>query len=312
MGLLTILKKLKEKEKEMRILVIGLDNAGKTTILKRLMGEDVSITTPTFGFNIKTLSYRGYKLNIWDVGGQLMLRSYWRNYFEETDGVLWVVDSTDVERFGDCRKELHSLLTEERLISSTLAILANKQDLDNAVSVQLIHDALQLDQIKGHHWRCFPCSGLTGDNLVEGIDWAEVLLTESIGFDTKKNGPQSCPDWPYPVVKEWMDRWNNSKGNEDVLLFRLALCNDTVVGRKYSVSTKEDLCETFSSFRKMEESRSYAASALKEPQQRTDDDNPRTHEKPEDQQKHQWCRPALKGVPGSRTTAATREQQFAM
>ncbi|CDW54764.1 ADP ribosylation factor protein 2 like [Trichuris trichiura] len=171
MGLLTILKKLKEKEKEMRILVIGLDNAGKTTILKRLMGEDVSITTPTFGFNIKTLAYRGYKLNIWDVGGQLMLRSYWKNYFEETDGVIWVVDSTDVERFENCRKELQSLLVEERLISSTLAILANKQDLNDAVSIQTIHDALQLDKIRGHHWRCFPCSGLTGDNLVEGIDW---------------------------------------------------------------------------------------------------------------------------------------------
>ncbi|KFD66771.1 hypothetical protein M514_06882 [Trichuris suis] len=108
-----------------------------------------------------------------------------------------------------------------------------------------------------------------------------------------------------------MDRWNNSKGNEDVLLFRLALCNDTVVGRKYSVSNKEDLYETFYSFRKMEESRSYAASALKEPQQRTDDDNPRTHEKPEDQQrqKHQYTSGALQGVPGSRTTAMDGGQE---
>ncbi|CDW60076.1 Arf domain containing protein [Trichuris trichiura] len=152
MGLLTILRKLKEKEKEMRILVVGLDNAGKTAILKRLTGEDVSITTPTFSFNIKTLAYRGYTLNIWNVGGQLMLRSYWRNYSEGTHCVIW-------------------LLTEERLISSTLAILANKQDLGDAVSIQTIHAALQLDKIRGNHWLCFPCSGLTLDNLVEGIDW---------------------------------------------------------------------------------------------------------------------------------------------
>uniref|UniRef100_A0A5S6R048 ADP-ribosylation factor-like protein 2 n=1 Tax=Trichuris muris TaxID=70415 RepID=A0A5S6R048_TRIMR len=171
MGLLTILKKLKEKEKEMRILVIGFDNAGKTSMLKRLMGEDFSITAPTFGFNIKTLCYRGYKLNIWDVGGQVMLRSYWRNYFEETDGIFWVVDSTDTERLEDCRKELQSLLSEERLISSTLAVLANKQDLDNATSIKVISDLLHLDQIKDHHWRCFPCSALTGQNVVEAVDW---------------------------------------------------------------------------------------------------------------------------------------------
>ncbi|CDW52757.1 Arf domain containing protein [Trichuris trichiura] len=165
MDLLTILRKLKEKEMEMRILVVGLDNAGKTAILKRLTGEDVSITTPTFGFNIKTLAYRGYTLNIWDVGSQLMLRSYWRNYFEETNCVIWVVDSTYVENL------LRILLTEERLISSTLAILANKQDLGDAVSIQTIHAALQLDKIRGNHWLCFPCSGLILDNLVEGIDW---------------------------------------------------------------------------------------------------------------------------------------------
>ncbi len=70
MGLLTILKKVKQKEKEVRLLMLGLDNAGKTTIVKKFNGEDISTISPTLGFNIKTLEYRGYKLNIWDVGGQ--------------------------------------------------------------------------------------------------------------------------------------------------------------------------------------------------------------------------------------------------
>ena len=82
MGLLTILKKTKEKEKEMRLLILGLDNAGKTTILKKFNGEDIDKISPTLGFNIKTLEYEGYKLNFWDVGGQTTIRSYWRNYFE--------------------------------------------------------------------------------------------------------------------------------------------------------------------------------------------------------------------------------------
>uniref|UniRef100_A0A5F9CZC3 ADP ribosylation factor like GTPase 2 n=1 Tax=Oryctolagus cuniculus TaxID=9986 RepID=A0A5F9CZC3_RABIT len=73
----------------------GLDNAGKTTILKKFNGEDVDTISPTLGFNIKTLEHRGFKLNIWDVGGQKSLRSYWRNYFESTDGLIWVETGSD-------------------------------------------------------------------------------------------------------------------------------------------------------------------------------------------------------------------------
>ncbi len=91
----------------------GLDNAGKTTILKKFNGEDTSTISPTLGFNIKTLEHRGFNLNIWDVGGQKSLRSYWRNYFETTDGLIWVVDSADRRRLDDCRRELHQLLQEE-------------------------------------------------------------------------------------------------------------------------------------------------------------------------------------------------------
>ncbi|XP_011496312.1 PREDICTED: ADP-ribosylation factor-like protein 2 isoform X2 [Ceratosolen solmsi marchali] len=82
MGLLTILKKLKRKEKEMRILMLGLDNAGKTTIVKRLIGDPIDTISPTLGFNIKTLDHNGYKLNVWDVGGQKSLRrTIGRSYF---------------------------------------------------------------------------------------------------------------------------------------------------------------------------------------------------------------------------------------
>ncbi|CAG0915428.1 unnamed protein product [Notodromas monacha] len=115
MVLLTILRKMKQKEKEVRLLMLGLDNAGKTTIVKKFCGEDTSEISPTFGFNIKTLEYKGFRLNIWDVGGQKSLRSYWRNYFETTDGLIWVVDTADIRRLGDCKAELHQLLEEERL-----------------------------------------------------------------------------------------------------------------------------------------------------------------------------------------------------
>ncbi len=98
MGLLKILKKTKQKEKEMRLLILGLDNAGKTTILKKFNGEDIDKISPTLGFNIKTLHYNDYKLNVWDVGGQKTLREYWPNYYENTDALVFVIDSSDDKR----------------------------------------------------------------------------------------------------------------------------------------------------------------------------------------------------------------------
>ena len=121
MGLLTILKKVKQKEREVRILMLGLDNAGKTTVVKKFNGEDIDLIAPTLGFNIKTLEYRGFKLNIWDVGGQTSLRSYWRNYFEQTDGLIWVIDSADRMRLRDCKAELQSLLQQEVRARAALA-----------------------------------------------------------------------------------------------------------------------------------------------------------------------------------------------
>lgn len=171
MGLLSILKKLKEKEKEVRILMLGLDNAGKTTILKKFTGEDVSTISPTLGFNIKTLEHKGFNLNIWDVGGQKSLRSYWRNYFETTDGLIWVVDSADRRRLLDCKQELHQLLQEERLLGATLLVFANKQDLPGALTAEEIKEVLDLDSIKTHHWQILRCSAMTGENLLQGIDW---------------------------------------------------------------------------------------------------------------------------------------------
>jgi ADP-ribosylation factor-like protein 2 len=172
MTLLTILKKNKQKEKEIRLLILGLDNAGKTTILKRINGEDINDISPTLGFNIKTIQHNLYKLNIWDVGGQKSIRSYWKNYFEQTDGLIWVVDSADrADRFEDCKKELQELLKEERLSGASLLIFANKQDLPSAKSLIEIKDLLGLDDAVTHHWNIFDCSAVSGNNLLKGVDW---------------------------------------------------------------------------------------------------------------------------------------------
>ncbi|KAF3033255.1 hypothetical protein E8E12_002970 [Didymella heteroderae] len=170
--MLSILRKARLKDKEMRILMLrGLDNAGKTTIVKKIMNEDVHSVSPTLGFIIKTIEYDGYKLNIWDVGGQKTLRTYWKNYFEKTDTLIWVVDATDRERVGDCRHELAGLLLEERLSGASLLVFKNKSDVPGAMSEDEVREGLGLDAIKTHKWTIMSCSAMTGQNLQEGLQW---------------------------------------------------------------------------------------------------------------------------------------------
>jgi ADP-ribosylation factor-like protein 2 len=169
----TIPVQIKRKEKEVRILILGLDNAGKTTVVKKLCGEPIDKIEPTLGFQIQSLSYASYNLNLWDVGGQKSIRAYWRNYFEQTDGLVWVVDSADVYRLTLCRDELSVILNQERLAGASLLILANKQDVDGALPSERIAEILQLGDARytNRHWKIIPCSAVTGDGLVDGMDW---------------------------------------------------------------------------------------------------------------------------------------------
>ncbi|PKI84498.1 hypothetical protein MVES_001653 [Malassezia vespertilionis] len=183
MGLLTVIQKNKYKDKEVRVLFLGLDNAGKTTTLKHLMNEPIDTVSPTFGFSIKTFMHMG----VGDVGGQRSLRPYWRNYFEKTDAIVWVVDSGDPARLEDCRKELWNLLGEERLAGATVLILANKQDIPGAYTPEMIKKALQLEDIHAHSWRIQAASAVTGTNINEGMDW----LLKDIASRLYYYGPES-------------------------------------------------------------------------------------------------------------------------
>ena len=96
--------------KEVRVLILGLDNAGKTTILYKLQMGEVVTTVPTIGFNVETLEYKSISFTVWDVGGQEKLRPLWRHYFQNTQGLIFVVDSTDRSRMAEAREELHKLI----------------------------------------------------------------------------------------------------------------------------------------------------------------------------------------------------------
>jgi len=114
-------------KKEMRILMVGLDAAGKTTILYKLKLGEIVTTIPTIGFNVETVEYRNISFTVWDVGGQDKIRPLWRHYFQNTQGLIFVVDSNDRDRMHAARDELHRMLNEDELRESVLMVFANKQ-----------------------------------------------------------------------------------------------------------------------------------------------------------------------------------------
>eukprot|EP00126_Sphaerothecum_destruens_P007639 Sdes_comp19926_c0_seq4m12367 len=114
-------------QKELRVLILGLDGAGKTTILYRLQVGEVVSTIPTIGFNVETVQYKNLKFQVWDLGGQTSIRPYWRCYYSNTDAVIYVVDSADRERMSISKTELVSMLEEEELKNALLMVFANKQ-----------------------------------------------------------------------------------------------------------------------------------------------------------------------------------------
>uniref|UniRef100_A0A3Q2WGL7 ADP-ribosylation factor-like protein 3 n=1 Tax=Haplochromis burtoni TaxID=8153 RepID=A0A3Q2WGL7_HAPBU len=165
-GLLSILRRLKQApEQEVRLLLLGLDNAGKTTVLKQLAAEDISHITPTQGFNIKSVQSAGFKLNVWDIGGQRKIRPYWRNYFENTDVLIYVIDSSDRKRFEETSLELAELLEEETLATVPLLIFANKQDLMTAAPASELAESLRLHTIRDRMWQVQACSALTAEGI---------------------------------------------------------------------------------------------------------------------------------------------------
>ena len=178
MGLLSLLKKLKGTDKEARILVLGLDNSGKTTILKRLSDEEISDVTPTQGFNVKSLVQNDVTLNVWDIGGQKTIRPYWRNYLDHTDALVYVVDSSDKKRMEETGTELEQLLCEVKLDDVPILIFANKQDLMSAHTAEEISEGLNLVSIKDRAWNIQPCSAKNGDGLKEGMEWIMSVIND--------------------------------------------------------------------------------------------------------------------------------------
>lgn len=153
-------------------------------------------TIPTIGFNVETVEYKNISFTVWDVGGQDKIRPLWRHYYQNTQGLIFVVDSNDRDRVDAgllsllpppclplsspllyaARDELHRMLNEDELRESILLVFANKQDLPNAMSAAEMTDKLGLHGLRHRQWYIQACCATTGDGLYEGLDWLSATL----------------------------------------------------------------------------------------------------------------------------------------
>ena len=188
-----------------KIIILGIQNAGKTTILYRLSIGQLVKTTPTIGSNVEEISYNNVKLQAWDLGGQESTRSIWDVYFINTDAIIYVVDSHD-ETYDDSKTQFYKLLKNDALKNAVILIYANKQDLPGAKNVGDIIRIYELDTIKNHIWHIQPCSAQTGEGLITGMKW----LSDQLVFKSNNSFPIN------PYIDYEQNNSENNKENQEV------------------------------------------------------------------------------------------------
>ncbi|PAA72295.1 hypothetical protein BOX15_Mlig019960g2 [Macrostomum lignano] len=162
-----------------RVLMLGLDAAGKTTILYKVKLNETVTTIPTIGFNVEEVRpCKGVSFTVWDVGGQERIRALWRHYYQNSEGLLFIVDSADRERFAEARQELLGVLEADEMRRVPVVVVANKQDLPHAVSVSELAGALGLHKLTGRQWHIQGATATTGDGIYESMHELSRLVKE--------------------------------------------------------------------------------------------------------------------------------------
>uniref|UniRef100_A0A0A9WU20 ADP-ribosylation factor 6 n=1 Tax=Lygus hesperus TaxID=30085 RepID=A0A0A9WU20_LYGHE len=157
--------------RDTRIVMLGLDAAGKTTILYRMKMKKTVSTLPTVGFNVENFSYKNVKFTVWDVGGQSKIRPLWRHYYTGTHALIFVVDSSDRDRIEEAKNELQRILNDRELSKAVILVYANKQDVPDAMRPIEIQEKLGLTKVRDKNWHVQPSCAKTGDGLLEGLTW---------------------------------------------------------------------------------------------------------------------------------------------
>ena len=165
--------------RDARILMVGLDAAGKTTIFYKLKLNETVSTIPTIGFNVETVSpCKGVRFTVWDVGGQEKIRPLWRPYFQNTQGLIYVVDSSDLERISEARQELFSVLESPEMEGVPVVVIGNKQDLPRALKSNQLAEQLSLLQHKVNPWHVQEACAKNGEGIYEAMHKLSDMVKE--------------------------------------------------------------------------------------------------------------------------------------
>merc|ERR1712012_886281 len=155
-------------------LMVGLDAAGKTTLLYKLFLGEVVATMPTVGLSVETPESKNLSITVWDMGGQDKIRPLWR---QGTNGLIYVVDSNDRDRCEDAREELTKMLNEDEMRDVPLLVFANKHDLPSAMTSEEVAEKLGLQNLHHRQWHMQSACATRGEGLWEGLDWLAEALT---------------------------------------------------------------------------------------------------------------------------------------
>jgi ADP-ribosylation factor-like protein 6 len=180
MGFWKSIKSFFTGRRKVNIVLVGLDNSGKTTVLNKLKPSKTALTetTPTIGYNLEEFTRGNLKFSAYDMGGGSQFRDIWANYYNDCDALIFVVDGSDALRLQVAYNELGSIIEDRgfRDKRTPVLVLANKTDLPSCLSVIEIQRALRLDSISGHHWSIFAISALRGDGLDDAFSWLSTVL----------------------------------------------------------------------------------------------------------------------------------------
>jgi ADP-ribosylation factor-like protein 6 len=169
--------------REARILVVGLDNSGKTTLIGHLKPKKAmtSEVTPTVGFQVEEFSKNNINFTVFDMSGQGRYRSLWEHYYRDVQAIIYVLDSSDKLRMCVAKEELAQLLEHEDIKGARIPLLffANKMDMPGSLTPDMCAEELELARVRDKPWHMIASNALTGGGINEGIEWLCVRLATS-------------------------------------------------------------------------------------------------------------------------------------
>lgn len=181
------LKRWQEPVRKVTLIMVGLDNAGKTATVRGIQGESPEDVAPTVGFSKIDLKQGRFEVTIFDLGGGKRIRNIWRNYYAESYGVIFVVDSSDIERMEETKQAMTEVLNSPKISGKPVLVLANKQDREGALSEADVIESLSLEKLVNEH-KCLcqiePCSAVMGcgkkidKSIKKGLYWLLHIIAK--------------------------------------------------------------------------------------------------------------------------------------